>query len=158
MLIRPLLDAEAPLLVAATVMNVNWSGSQLVTAAEVAREASLAHYTVLDRARGDEALVACDRSSVVGLVWYLFLDAADPGYGFVADDVPELCVCVWPGYRGVGLGERLVRAAFETAADRGVARISLSVETGNPARRLYERLGFVDVPGAAEGTMVRTLT
>ncbi len=156
--LRPLPDAEAPLLVEATVMNVNWSGRQLVTAADVVREADLARYTVLDRARGDEAWVAGDRGSVVGLVWYLFLDAADPGYGYVADEVPELCVCVWPGHRGAGLGERLVRHACDRAADRGVTRISLSVETGNPARRLYERLGFVDVPGADEGTMVRTLT
>jgi GNAT superfamily N-acetyltransferase len=157
-LIRPLLEAETPLLTAATVMNVNWAGDQLVTATDVAAEADLAHYTVLDRGRGDEALVACDHSGVVGVVWYLFLGAADPGYGYVADDVPELCVCVWPGHRGAGLGERLVRAACVTAAERGVARMSLSVEAGNPARRLYERLGFADVPGAAEGTMVCTLT
>lgn len=94
---------------------------------------------------------------MVGLVWLLFLGADDPGYGFVADGVPELSVCVWLGHRGAGLGERLVESACAHASARGVRRISLSVEAGNPARRLYERLGFADVPGAAEETMVREL-
>ena len=164
--IRPLRADEDALLAEATLMNVNWTGEQRLTAADVAAEPSLAHYTVLHRGRGDEALVAVGHGAgpddaapgaVVGLVWYLFLDADDPGYGYVADGVPELSVCVWPGHRGQGLGARLVEAACAHAAARGIRRMSLSVESGNPARRLYERLGFVDVPGAAEGTIVRDL-
>lgn len=155
--IRPLRDDELPLLADATLMNVNWTGEPRFTAAEVAAEPTLAHYTVLDRGRGDEALVAVAGGETVGLVWYLFLGGDDPGFGHVADDVPELSVCVWPGHRGAGLGERLVEAACAHAAGRGARRMSLSVEAGNPARRLYTRLGFAGVPGAAEGTMVRGL-
>lgn len=77
--IRPLRDDELPLLADATLMNVNWTGEPRFTAAEVAAEPTLAHYTVLDRGRGDEALVAVAGGETVGLVWYLFLGGDDPG-------------------------------------------------------------------------------
>jgi Acetyltransferase (GNAT) family len=33
----------------------------------------------------------------------------------------------------------------ERARAEGIGRLSLSVETENPARRLYERLGYVEI-------------
>ena len=53
---------------------------------------------------------------------------------------------VLPELRGRGIGTELVAAAERLARERGWARISLSVSVdGNPtARRLYERLGYVD--------------
>ena len=44
--------------------------------------------------------------------------------------------------RGRGLGETLLRQLLADAAQRG-AEVRLSVRRENPARRLYERLGFV---------------
>jgi predicted acetyltransferase len=44
--------------------------------------------------------------------------------------------------RGQGLGERLLRALFDAARPLYPA-LSLSVRQENPARRLYERAGFV---------------
>lgn len=51
--------------------------------------------------------------------------------------------------RGRGLGEKLLRHVIDEARRRGYARLSL--ETGNaeafePARRLYQRFGFVECP------------
>jgi GNAT superfamily N-acetyltransferase len=43
--------------------------------------------------------------------------------------------------RGRGLGERMLRALLDAAADRFDA-VSLSVRADNPALRLYERTGF----------------
>lgn len=43
--------------------------------------------------------------------------------------------------QGTGLGSTLVRGVMDHAARRGVP-IRLSVLVNNPARRLYERLGF----------------
>ena len=51
--------------------------------------------------------------------------------------------------RGRGLGRALVEAAFERARARGCARIELDTGEGNPARRLYEELGFVRKGGSA---------
>ncbi|MEU9047212.1 MULTISPECIES: GNAT family N-acetyltransferase [unclassified Kitasatospora] len=45
------------------------------------------------------------------------------------------------GYRG--LGADLLRRAVADAAARGIADLHLAVTEGNPARRLYESLGFL---------------
>ena len=142
------------LLTEATRLNINWAGTDRVGDSDIAADPALAHYTRLRPARGDFGLVAEVSGRVVGVVWLLFLDAADPGFGFVADGVPELSVCVWPGYRAVGIGGLLLDAAFVAARERGIRRMSLSVENGNPAKRLYRGKGFVDASGAAPGTMV----
>ena len=92
------------------------------------------------------------------MVWVTRFPAEAPGYGFVRADVPELSVCVLPGYRGAGLGAELVGAAVAEARRRGLPALSLSVEEGNPARRLYERLGFRPAGAAAEpGTLLLEL-
>jgi len=51
---------------------------------------------------------------------------------------------VLPGFRGQGLGERLIRATIDDAQRKGLARIELSVHADNArAIRLYERVGFI---------------
>lgn len=46
-----------------------------------------------------------------------------------------------PELQGRGLGEQLIQGLLEEARSAG-ASVSLSVLHANPARRLYERLGF----------------
>jgi ribosomal protein S18 acetylase RimI-like enzyme len=56
-------------------------------------------------------------------------------------------IALLPQHRGQGIGGHLVRGLLDEAAAAGVP-VSLHVEAHNPARRLYERLGFVVVePG-----------
>lgn len=155
--LRDVDEDEVPLLTEATLFNVNWTGEERFSAADIQGDPSLAHYTRLRPGRGDFGLVAEVGGRPVGVVWLLFLDSSDPGFGYVADGVPELSVCVWPGYRGVGLGGLLLDAAIVAARECGVARISLSVEDGNPAKRLYRDSGFVDASGMGPGTMVLSL-
>ncbi|WP_326608754.1 GNAT family N-acetyltransferase [Streptomyces sp. NBC_01800] len=71
----------------------------------------------------------------------------EPGYGFVAPDVPELTLGVLPGQRGCGHGRALMEALIRAAGERpaSVDRLSLSVEDGNPAVHLYTSLGFTRV-------------
>ena len=157
MRIRALRRTERPLLDQATLANVNWTGESRLTAGGIATTPELARYTRLDRSRGDLALVAERGRDPIGVVWLIHPRPADPGYGFVRDDVPELSVSVWQGHRGRGVGGALLRAVIREARGRGLPGISLSVDSGNPARRLYQRHGFVDVPDAAEGTMLLDL-
>ena len=49
------------------------------------------------------------------------------------------------GHRGRGTGTVLVAGLAQVARQQGLPGMSLSVEPDNPARRLYERLGFRDV-------------
>lgn len=88
----------------------------------------------------------------VGGVWARYLPEADQGYGFVDEQTPELTIGVLDGYRGRGVGRLLVRAAIDAAP----AKLSLSVEDGNGAIRLYEEFGFVAVGRVGNSTtMVR---
>lgn len=47
-----------------------------------------------------------------------------------------------PGHQGRGLGAWAVRQAFRRAAELGKPELRLRVFPENPARRLYQRLGF----------------
>lgn len=59
---------------------------------------------------------------------------ANAGYFVVAD------------HRGAGIGEAMVRHSFDAARALGFDAMQFNfVFESNPARRLYERLGFLDV-------------
>ncbi|MGH9837569.1 MAG: GNAT family N-acetyltransferase [Blastocatellia bacterium] len=96
------------------------------------------------------AIAVDDDGAPIGAVWIRLLTAENRGYGFVDDQTPELSIAILPAFRGMGIGERLMRRLFEMVKDRHAA-ISLSVSVDNPAARLYRRLGFdtVRVEGAS---------
>ena len=75
------------------------------------------------------------------LTWWSKYDEVRAAFG----DVPEINgLDAWPQNQGTG---SLIVAECERVArvDRGAEMIGLAVELGNPnAKRLYERLGFVD--------------
>ncbi|HLM63369.1 MAG TPA: GNAT family N-acetyltransferase [Acidimicrobiales bacterium] len=79
---------------------------------------------------------------LLGAAWLRLLTGEEPGYGYVDDATPELAVAVAPEVRGAGLGTSLLTRLLDDAAERFDA-VCLSVRGDNPARRLYERLGFV---------------
>ncbi|MFN0120028.1 MAG: N-acetyltransferase family protein [Blastocatellia bacterium] len=95
---------------------------------------------------GDAGLAAVDQvtNQDVGATWIRLFTAAAPGYGYVADDIPELSIALAPGHRGQGLGAALLESLFTLAAPQYSA-LSLSVSPQNAALRLYERLGFRQV-------------
>jgi len=110
---------------------------------------------------GDAAVVAVDLSSGrrLGAVWYRLMTTDEPGYGFVDDDIPEVALAVVSDRRGTGVGGALLRALLDTARSRGFDALSLSVEHGNPALRLYERNGFVKLfEGEGAWTMKAVLS
>lgn len=94
-----------------------------------------------------------------GAAWLRFFPAADRGYGFVAEDVPELTIGVAASWRGHGLGRALLRAVADQARAAGISRISLSVERKNYAQRLYLSEGYrvVDDRDRDADTMVKEL-
>ena len=104
---------------------------------------------------GDNGLVAIDEFQPVGAAWYRLFEAAEPGYGFVDEDTPELTIAIVPSRRGKGLGEQLLTSLLDHARKEGYARISLSVEPDNPAIHLYEQHGFAKVGERAGATIMR---
>jgi ribosomal protein S18 acetylase RimI-like enzyme len=108
---------------------------------------------------GDHGIVVVARGTPVGAAWYRYLTGAMRGYGYVADDIPELSLAVQPHARGMGLGRDLLVRLLADASVQGLPGLSLSVEADNPARRLYERLGFERVGDAGTAwTMLRRTT
>lgn len=59
-----------------------------------------------------------------------------PAFGFI------LQVAVAPERQGQGIGTRLIRELAERLRADGFVHIGLGVTCANPARRLYQRLGF----------------
>jgi ribosomal protein S18 acetylase RimI-like enzyme len=75
------------------------------------------------------------------------VDGEPAGRLYVArweDEIRIIDIALLPEHRGRGIGTALLRALLEEAAEAG-KRLSIHVELNNPARRLYERLGFAPV-------------
>ena len=62
----------------------------------------------------------------------------------LADEIRIVDIVLLPDERGAGIGTALIDAVLAEAGSLGLA-VRLHVEPWNPARRLYERLGFVGV-------------
>ena len=91
---------------------------------------------------GDYGIVAEQGAEPLGAAWWRYFQASTPGYGFVDEATPEVSAAVLPGQRGRGIGTALLEALEREARNRGIDRLSLSVERENPAVALYQRLGF----------------
>lgn len=95
---------------------------------------------------GDLGLIVSDTDTgeaPVGACWLRRFTVDEPGYGFVAPDVPELSIALVDEARNQGVGTVLIERLLGLAAEQGTRRVSLSVDARSPARQLYQRLGFV---------------
>ena len=125
---------------------------------QVLAEPANAHYVEGWPRTTDVGLVAEDASGEpVGAAWYRFFDEDDPGYGFVDATIPEICIGVRAEHRGHGVGTLLLDRLNALARENGVAALSLSVETVNPAYRIYARLGYQPVGRESGGAVTMRL-
>ncbi|KFG98489.1 GCN5 family acetyltransferase [Burkholderia paludis] len=79
----------------------------------------------------DDAMIVCEGAAPIGL---LKVTRA-------AGEWHVHQIQILPAHQGRGIGEALLQVLLDDAARANVP-VSLSVVHGNPARRLYERLGF----------------
>jgi ribosomal protein S18 acetylase RimI-like enzyme len=132
----------------------SWRGHDLD--ADVLQDPQIAVYIKGWGRDGDTGFVAEDeRGSPIGAAWFRLFDARDHGFGFVAADIPELTVAVRREARGRGVGSALLEALIVSARAAHVGALSLSVEEDNPARRLYERFGFVSAARVGNALTMR---
>ena len=81
-------------------------------------------------------LVAVEGDMVAGYI----------GSQTVLDETDMMNVAVHPDYRRKGIAEALVMELENALKDLGSRRLTLEVrESNEPARKLYEKLGFVQV-------------
>ena len=84
----------------------------------------------------------------------VLLDGQPVGRLYVArwaSEIRIMDIIVLAECRGAGIGTRLLHDIFEEA-EQGRKKVSIHVESYNPARRLYERLGFV--PAGEHGVYI----
>jgi ribosomal protein S18 acetylase RimI-like enzyme len=87
----------------------------------------------------------------VGAAWIRLLIGDDKTFSYIDDVTPELAIAVLPDYVGKGVGTQLLSYMLEAAREK-YAAVVLSVRANNPARRLYERMGFVVIGKATNRT------
>ncbi|WP_439380517.1 GNAT family N-acetyltransferase [Amycolatopsis lexingtonensis] len=160
MKLRPATADDGDFLADMLVAAVNWSPRwQPKSRRRVLADPHTAHYIAGWPRETDLGVVAEADGERAGAAWLRFFPPDEPGYGFVAADVPELTIGVAAAWRGRGVGRALLHAVEARAKEAGIARISLSVERENFAQRLYLAVGY-EVTGAGSAqsdTMVKVL-
>jgi len=92
---------------------------------------------------GDTAVIAITGDGQpAGAAWYRFWGPELHSYGYVSPEIPEMGIAVKSGFRGIGIGHKLLDALLKAGAAQGVKKISLSVEVENRAQHLYRSHGF----------------
>jgi ribosomal protein S18 acetylase RimI-like enzyme len=136
---RPVTDSDRPLLFqiyastrADELKLVPWTDEQKLAFVRQQFEAQDAYY----------------REHYGGTTWEVVLaDGAPAGRIYVArwpQEIRVIDIALLPAFRGRGLGTRLLMEVLDEARTAGKP-VRIHVEVMNPARALYERLGFRQV-------------
>ena len=157
--IRAATGADRAFLTDMLAEAANWHSGRALTCAEILANPALAHYVDGWPGPAEAGVIAERGATRLGAAWYRFLPPGDPGYGFVAADIPELTIGVVPDHRHRGIGRHLLRALIDTARQAGLRHLSLSVERANHAQALYRELGFTVIASSTGAdTMLLALT
>ena len=107
-----------------------------------------AKYLVGWQRPGDFGFIAEQNGEIIGAAWARCIPDEEFKVPYGDEETPKVSIGVKPTARGRGVGEKLMRTLIGEAAHRGCG-LCLGVRCENPARRLYERLGFREIPGSA---------
>lgn len=140
--LRPVVPADQALLLriyrstrADELAQTGWDEAVCERFVQMQFDAQRRHYTQ-QRPRAEHSIVIWrDAAGVAHEVGRLWVDRE-------GDTLHVLDIAVLPAWRGQGIGTRCLRRLMNEAQERGLA-LTIYVEHGNPARRLYERLGFM---------------
>ena len=144
--IRPLTPEDQPILWKMLYYAIHVPEDGTPPEREIVHHPALAKY-VRDWGGASDlgfAAVKKETQQPVGVAWTRLLAGENRGFAYVSDTVPQLSIAVLPGHRGQGIGTALLARLLQAAGTRHLD-ISLSVQSGNPALRLYRRFGFETV-------------
>jgi GNAT superfamily N-acetyltransferase len=141
--IRPLSKGDEPFLWEMLYQAIYIEEGSMPPTRDILKQPEIARYVASWARDGDYGLLAIDVATArpIGAVWLRLFTANDAGYGYVADDVPELSMAVLVDYRGHGVGMTLLTQLLEQTKTT-YPSICLSVSRHNPALHLYQRFGF----------------
>jgi len=153
--IRALTAADEPFLWEMLYQAIYVPKGQAPPPQEIVYQPELAYYVQNWGREGDCGYLAIDvDGQSVGAIWLRLAQESCHGYGYVDDDTPELSMALLPDFRSKGIGTQLFNDLFTSPCIH--PKISLSVSAKNPARRLYERVGFETIEQDGESlTMIR---
>ena len=142
--IRPASSADEPILWNMLFYAANMAEDGATSSDAAKTHPFLAEFVAGWGRPGDIGVVASGSADgqALGAAWLRRLSGAEKRYAAIADDVPELAIAVVPAAIGQGVGGALLGALLAQARGQYPA-VALSVRASNPARRLYERHGFV---------------
>lgn len=114
---------------------------------DIIREPSLSKYVEDWGREGDLGYIAVNDDGLsLGSVTARFFNEENKGFGFVGNDVPELGMALRAEYRGRGIGRALLQRLIDVLKEKGIQKVSLSVDPDNiAAMKLYQRFGFKEV-------------
>ena len=95
---------------------------------------------------GSYYFVALEGSTIAG--WILIGPDFNPINSVKTATITSLYV--FPSFRKAGIGKQLMIHGIEDLMMQGYQKVLLNVYTGNPAKRLYESLGFRDISNVME--------
>lgn len=140
--------ADLPFMEEVFVITADWNPENIKGAAFWRTDPTFQQYIGGFPRETDLGFIAEREGQDVGAVWSRYFTAAEPGYGYVADDIPEIGIGVVEGRRGEGIGRALLNVMLAAST----TDLSLSVEDGNPAEELYRKSGFVPVGRVGNST------
>lgn len=139
----------------ALYLAISWNEDPLIPPLDIAiRHPEIARYHLGWGRRGDVAVEAILDGEFVGAAFARLFTDEEHGHGYLGPDTPELGIGVAKGHRGRGIGRRLMVELAAAARAEGQRRLSLSVNNPNPARRLYESLGYTIVGDDGDSTVM----
>lgn len=142
MLLRPANAADFRFLTEMLLEAYNWDGTPWFTLDKLRAEDKAWRYVAGWPRATDFGVIAEVDGTPAGAAWARCFTSDRPGYGYIADDVPELSLGVSPAFRRQGIARAVMTELIRTSPYK---RLSLSVDPNNPAANLYRSLGFEKV-------------
>ena len=121
---------------AAELAQTGWDTASCQTFVQMQFNAQASHYRQQWPASVDSVIEA-QLNGLAHQVGRLWVDHR-------ANEIHMLDIALLPEWCGSGIGSACFRQHMREASHVGMA-LTIQVEQGNPARRLYDRLGFVPV-------------
>ncbi|MEX2132920.1 MAG: GNAT family N-acetyltransferase [Acidimicrobiia bacterium] len=143
--IRTAQPDDIELLKEALHISVVWDADEPSSLEQAVGHPELLQYWENWGRRGDLGVVAERDGHYLGAAFGRLFTEDRPSYGFVDELTPEVGIGIIADERGKGLGRQMMLQLEDLYREFGSSRLSLSVNFTNPARHLYESLGYTEV-------------